>query len=65
MLGELLAARERAEPSDVREELPFFDRERERAVLGASVAMWPDVALDEVGAFGYIRAAASVATSIA
>ena len=38
VLGELLAARERAEPSDVREELPFFDRERERAVLGASVA---------------------------
>ena len=38
VLGELLAAPERAEPADVREELPFFDRERERAVLGASVA---------------------------
>ena len=38
VLGALLAAPERAEPSDVREELPFVDRERERAVLGASVA---------------------------
>ena len=39
MLGELLAAPERAEPADAREdELPFVDRERERAVLGASVA---------------------------
>ena len=38
VLGDLLAAPDRAEPSDVREELPFFDRERERAVLGASVA---------------------------
>ena len=38
VLGDLLAAPERAEPADVREELPFFDRERERAVLGASVA---------------------------
>ena len=38
VLGELLAAPERAEPADAREELPFFDRERERAVLGASVA---------------------------
>ena len=38
VLGELLAAPERAEPADVREELPFVDRERERAVLGASVA---------------------------
>jgi cytochrome c-type biogenesis protein CcmF len=34
-------------------------------VMGAMVSMWPDVALEEVGAFGYIRAAASVATSIA
>jgi predicted ATPase len=38
VLGALLAAAERTEPSEVREELPFFDRERERAVLGASVA---------------------------
>ena len=38
VLGDLLAAPERAEPADVRDELPFFDRERERAVLGASVA---------------------------
>lgn len=38
VLGELLAAAERTEPSEAREELPFVDRERERAVLGASVA---------------------------
>ena len=38
VLGELLAAPERAEPADARDELPFVDRERERAVLGASVA---------------------------
>jgi tetratricopeptide (TPR) repeat protein len=38
VLGELVAAPERAEPAEVREELPFVDRERERAVLGASVA---------------------------
>ena len=38
VLGALLGAPERAEPSEVREELPFVDRERERAVLGASVA---------------------------
>ena len=38
VLGALVAAPERPEPSDVREELPFVDRERERAVLGASVA---------------------------
>jgi class 3 adenylate cyclase/tetratricopeptide (TPR) repeat protein len=38
VLGGLLAAPERPEPTDAREELPFFDRERERAVLGASVA---------------------------
>src|SRR5206468_10054377 len=36
--GERLAAPEAAEPAETREELPFFDRERERAVLGASVA---------------------------
>ncbi len=33
-------------------------------VFGALVAMWPDVALEEAGAFGYIRAAASVATAL-
>jgi cytochrome c-type biogenesis protein CcmF len=33
-------------------------------ILGALVAMWPEVALEEAGAFGYIRAAASVATSV-
>jgi class 3 adenylate cyclase/tetratricopeptide (TPR) repeat protein len=38
VLGELLATSERVEPADAQEQLPFFDRERERAVLGASVA---------------------------
>jgi class 3 adenylate cyclase/tetratricopeptide (TPR) repeat protein len=38
VLGELLAAPERVEPADAQEQLPFFDRERERAVLGASLA---------------------------
>ena len=38
VLGELLAAPERPAPSAARDELPFVDRERERAVLGASVA---------------------------
>ncbi len=38
VLGELRAAPERVEPTDAQEQLPFFDRERERAVLGASVA---------------------------
>jgi class 3 adenylate cyclase/tetratricopeptide (TPR) repeat protein len=38
VLGELLAAPERPEPSTAQDELPFVDRERERAVLGASVA---------------------------
>ena len=38
VLGELLAAPERSAPADTRDELPFVDRERERAVLGASVA---------------------------
>jgi cytochrome c-type biogenesis protein CcmF len=33
-------------------------------VLGALVAMWPDVVFEEAGAFGYVRAAASVATSV-
>ena len=38
VLGELRAAPERVAPADAQEQLPFFDRERERAVLGASVA---------------------------
>ena len=38
VLGELHAAAERVAPADAQEQLPFFDRERERAVLGASVA---------------------------
>jgi class 3 adenylate cyclase/tetratricopeptide (TPR) repeat protein len=38
VLGELLAETERVGPADEQEQLPFFDRERERAVLGASVA---------------------------
>jgi cytochrome c-type biogenesis protein CcmF len=33
-------------------------------IFGALIAMWPDVTLQEAGAFGYIRAAASVATSV-
>ncbi|MFO0759043.1 MAG: cytochrome c-type biogenesis CcmF C-terminal domain-containing protein [Byssovorax sp.] len=33
-------------------------------ILGAMIAMWPDVVLEEVGAFSYIRAAASVATAV-
>jgi cytochrome c-type biogenesis protein CcmF len=33
-------------------------------ILGALVAMWPDVALEEAGAWGYIRAAGSVATAV-
>ena len=33
--------------------------------LGAMVAMWPDVAFEEAGAFSYVRAAASVTTAVA
>lgn len=33
-------------------------------LLGALVAMWPDIALEEAGAFGYVRAAASVGASV-
>ncbi|HVY47118.1 MAG TPA: cytochrome c-type biogenesis CcmF C-terminal domain-containing protein, partial [Minicystis sp.] len=33
-------------------------------IFGALVSMWPDVALEEAGAFGYVRAAASVATAV-
>jgi cytochrome c-type biogenesis protein CcmF len=32
--------------------------------LGACVAMWPDVSMEEAGAFGYVRAAASVTTAV-
>ncbi len=32
--------------------------------LGAMVAMWPDVSMEEAGAFGYVRAAASVTTAV-
>ena len=38
VLGELLAAPDERSPPTAQEELPFVDRERERAVLGASVA---------------------------
>jgi cytochrome c-type biogenesis protein CcmF len=34
-------------------------------MLGALIAMWPEVALEEAGAWGYVRAAASVATAVA
>ncbi|AUX48257.1 cytochrome C biogenesis protein [Sorangium cellulosum] len=33
-------------------------------ILGALVAMWPDIALEEAGAFGYVRAAGSVTASV-
>ncbi|WP_437733180.1 heme lyase CcmF/NrfE family subunit [Sorangium sp. So ce1335] len=33
-------------------------------VLGALIAMWPDIALEEAGAFGYVRAAGSVTASV-
>jgi cytochrome c-type biogenesis protein CcmF len=33
-------------------------------VLGAIVAMWPEITFEEAGAFAYVRAAASVATSV-
>lgn len=33
-------------------------------IFGAIVSMWPDVTLEEQGAFGYVRAAAAVATSV-
>jgi cytochrome c-type biogenesis protein CcmF len=32
--------------------------------LGAMFSLWPEVALEEAGVFGYIRAAASVAASV-
>lgn len=33
-------------------------------ILGAVIAMWPELQVEEVGAFAYVRAAASVASSI-
>ncbi len=33
-------------------------------ILGALISMWPDVSLEEQGAFGYVRAGAAVATSV-
>jgi cytochrome c-type biogenesis protein CcmF len=33
-------------------------------IFGALISMWPDVSLEEAGAFGYIRAAASVAAAV-
>lgn len=33
-------------------------------ILGAMIAMWPELQMEEVGAFAYVRAAASVASSI-
>ncbi len=33
-------------------------------ILGALIAMWPDVTLEEAGAWGYVRAAGSVATAV-
>jgi cytochrome c-type biogenesis protein CcmH/NrfF len=33
-------------------------------IFGALISMWPDVSLQEAGAFGYVRAAASVATAV-
>ena len=33
-------------------------------IFGSLISMWPDVALEEAGAFGYIRAAASVGTAV-
>ncbi len=32
--------------------------------FGALVAMWPDLALEEAGAWGYVRAASGVATMV-
>lgn len=33
-------------------------------IIGAMIAMWPDFAFDEAGAFSYVRAAGAVATSV-
>ncbi len=33
-------------------------------IFGAMIAMWPDIALEEAGAFSYVRAAGAVATAV-
>ncbi len=33
-------------------------------ILGALIAMWPEVSLEEAGAFGYVRAAASISSAV-
>jgi cytochrome c-type biogenesis protein CcmF len=33
-------------------------------ILGATVSMWPELALEEAGAWGYLRAAGAVTTSV-
>ena len=33
-------------------------------IFGAIIAMWPDIALEEAGAFSYVRAAGAVATAV-
>ncbi len=33
-------------------------------IMGALLSLWPDLALEEAGVFGYVRAAASVAASV-
>jgi hypothetical protein len=33
-------------------------------ILGASVSLWPDVSLREVGAWGYVRASAGLTSSV-
>jgi cytochrome c-type biogenesis protein CcmF len=33
-------------------------------IFGALISMWPEVALEEAGAFGYVRALASVGTAV-
>jgi cytochrome c-type biogenesis protein CcmF len=33
-------------------------------IFGAMIAMWPDIAFEEAGAFSYVRAAGAVATSV-
>jgi cytochrome c-type biogenesis protein CcmF len=34
-------------------------------IIGALIAMWPEVGLEETGVFGYVRMAAGVATAVA
>ncbi len=33
-------------------------------IFGAIISMWPDIALEEAGAFSYVRAAGAVATAV-